>query len=305
MAGSKSGNNMIMIVAAVVVVIIIVAAAVLLTGKGGAQRSTTIATTTAGTSTLGSTSIAATTVNTTTVTQQSNNTFSSWEGKNLSLNTFSQELGQDTFAKLASVNALYDFNISITESTNTTKLNGSLMQELYQNSSRTTTNLTYSGHNIQTVSIYNASSHTSYTCSGASGSYTCYVTSLNESISNGNSAINYVISKGGANTTVNGYFSNIQVSDSSVNGQPCTLITGNLYVNAVSAKGSYVLSNGILSACISNQNNLSLKTILAGTTKLTTGSSAQNGSFNYTETLIGSGSAPTAAITALPGPVTT
>lgn len=304
MTGSKSGNNMIMIGAAVVVVIIIVAAAVLLTGKGGTPRSTTTATTTAVTSTPGSTSTVAASINTTTTTQLGSSTFASWEGKNLSLSTFSQDLGQVTFAKLASVNATYDFNVSIIEGTNTTKLNGVLIQELYQNSSRMTTNLTYSGYQVQTASIYNASSHKSYTCSSVGGSYTCYASSLNESISNGDSAINYVISRGGANTTVTGYFSNIQVSGSSINGQSCTLITGDLYVDVVSTEGSYVL-NGTLSACVSTQTDLSLRTSLAGTTKLTSTGSTKSGSFNYTETWVKNGPAPTASITALPGPVTT
>ncbi len=303
MAGGKSGSTMMIAGAAVVMVIIIVVAAVLLMGKGSVPQSTTTATTTAVVPTVASTSTVATSIITTTATQSGGIDFASWQGKNLSISTFSQDLGQATFAKLATVNATYDFNTSIAEGANTTKLNGVLTQELYQNSSRTATNLTYSGYKIQTVSIYNASSRKSYTCSSIGGSYACYASTLNESISNGNSAINYVISKGGTNTTVTGYFSNIQVSSSSISGQSCTLITGDLYADVVSAKGAYVLS-GTLSACVSTQTNLSLRTSLGGTTKLTSNGSTKSGSFNYTETWVKSGPAPTAQITALPGPVT-
>lgn len=311
MEGGKSGNNMIMIGAAIVIVIIIVAGAVLLTGsKVAAPKSTTgspssSATTTALTTAPGGTStVAASTYTTTAAPSGGSSTFASWEGKNLSLSTFSQDLGQATFAKLTLVNATYDFNVSVAEGANTTKLNGLLTQELYKNSSRTATNLTYSGYHIQAVSIYNASSHKSYTCSGYGGSYTCYASTVNESIGNGNSAINYAADSGGANATVTGYFSNIQVSDSSINGQSCTLVTGDLYIDSVSTNGSYVLS-GTLNACISTKTNLSLETSLVGTTKSTSKGSTNSGSFNYTETWVKSGPAPTASITALPGPITT
>jgi hypothetical protein len=308
---SKNNMNMKMVGAAiaVIVVIIIIAAGAYVLSKGGQHSSgtTTVtnATTSVATNASGSTAptTAATTAATTTAASNVTSTsFSSWAGQNISLSSFSRQLSEDSYFSQKELNVTYNYKEQLaTKGTYAYVGNytGTTNLALYYNSTRLTTNTTVAGTATTDVSIYNATSRDQYTCTEYSGSFTCYLEASNVTPEN-STGLGYI---GKENSSVTGYINNIVVtSDSSYNGQPCTLITGHIYIKYTGTNASST-TNGQISSCVANNNNIWLTQALNATITSSASGQTYNSTLNYTEHELSYGTSTSAAITALPGPV--
>ena len=94
----------------------------------------------------------------------------------------------------------------------------------------------------------------------------------------------------------------MKVSSASYNGQPCTLVSGDLYVKAQKTVSSTAFK-GTSSACISTQYDTWLNQSVIGTVSVDSSGRIINATMNYGEHEIAIGGPTSAAITALPGPV--
>lgn len=315
-ASSKSNTNM--IVAAIVVVIIIVVGVALVVGSNSHSHAsntptsvaaTTAPTTVASGSGSGSSggSTAATTAPSTTVSSSGSlGSFQDWAGQNLTIAQFSQYMSNYTATQTTMLNATYNFISQVhftgqySFSENST---GTTLVQKYYNSSRivTTSNSTYGS--FSSTEIYNASSHTGYICTTdpINGSVTCMVSNYVGSIVNSTG----ILGSEGSNVTLSGYFNNIKVTSTSYNGQPCTLVTGNLYLKAVTKTSPVATSviQGTTSACTSTQYHAWLNQSLTGTISITENGTTTNANISFAEGETHISNSASAAITALPGPV--
>ncbi len=308
-------SSMQLIGAAIVVIVVIGAGVVLFTGHGSGTASTTVATTVAnnGTATTvssGSNGTTAMTTAATTIPTQQNNSLSlqSLVGENVSLNDFNNVFGGATFSKASTLNATYNYKYKYTLTGSyayTINGTGTTVVEKYYNDSRITTTGMASGETFVTTLISNSSSKKNYVCTSFNGGSTsCSVSATNISLSGSTGGQGFVGSEAGSNTTVSGYYNNIAVSSSSYNGQPCTLVTGNIYVNAQAKNGSTsAVLQGTTSACVSTQDNTWLSEGMLGTMTTTSKGTTIGANMNYSMVEVSLGATPTQSITALPGPV--
>jgi hypothetical protein len=313
-SSASSMNNMKMIGAAIVIVIIIAVGAVLLTSsKSSASKTTTtvLVTTTATTGTNPAnvtstvTNTTASTAPTTTANAGNSATFQGWSGQNLSLTQYSQELNNLTFTKATMLNATYNFKSEISFSGNyafSENTTGTTNVEKYYNSSRTTTNSNTAYGAFSSVIIYNATSKKGYICTSSfeNTSASCMVSAA-ESIVNSTG----ILSSAGANVTLTGYFNNITVSTTSYKGQACTLVSGNLYMKAVTKNPPISTSviEGRSSECTSSQYNAWLNQSLVGKITATSNGNTTSATIDYSEAETSISGTSSAAITALPGPL--
>jgi hypothetical protein len=315
-SSAKSMNNMKIIGAAIIVIIIVAIGAVVLTGSKtkasntlttvppivttGSNSTTTVAAT-------GTNTTAASTVATTTVASSGSGSIQAWSGQNLSITQFSAEMNNYTFTKAAMLNATYNYKSQISftgQYSFSENTSGTTNIEKYYNSSRITTMGNAVGASFTSVIINNATSGKQYVCTTGyqNSSFTCILSKVNINIVNSTGILGSV----GSNVTISGYFNNIQVTSATYNGQPCTLVTGDLYLKTVTktAKPATSVIQGTESACLSSQYNAYLNQSLKGTFSVTENGNTTNANMDYSESEIHVGSATSAAITALPGPVT-
>jgi hypothetical protein len=201
------------------------------------------------------------------------------------------------------LNITYDYKTSIVSTgsysfsfNSTGQING----ETYLKNLRitTTTNGTGGSHTT-TVYIYNATSKTYYLCSNSAGSsYSCYVSAYNVSQSNV-SNLGYFSS---LNTSTSGYISNVQITSGSYNGQSCKQISATVHVvNTV--KGMPTTTDGTLSMCFSQQNDVLLTQTIKATVKSTSGGNTYDSTLNYSDNEVSMSDSSSASITNLPGPL--
>lgn len=315
-SSTGSMSNMKMIGAAIVVIIIVAVGAVFLLGNKGTApaATTTVSATTNGGTGSGNNAASATSGSAstapTTIAQQNGGglSFQSLVGQNLSLSEVSSDLGHLMFNNVNMLNATYTHKSRITltgsyaYSINTT---GTTTVQKYYNDSRVTTTSSVLGSSSSSVVIYNATSKKGYVCaSSGGGSVSCQVSATAASIVNSTDDLNLVKSEAGSNTTVTGYFNNIKVSSASYKGMPCTLLTGNLYVNVEASNGTVgVVMHGTTSSCTSTQYNTYLNQSLVGSMVITTQGRVMNATIDYISNETSISGTSSAAITALPGPV--
>jgi len=300
--------------AAIVVIIIIAVGALVLTGSSKSKSSntpTSVVPTTTGSgaypttvaSGSGSGSTAPTTTAQSSGSSGSIGSFQDWSGQNLTLAQFSAD--NFTYTKATQLNATYDYKseVSFTGTYNFSENStGTTVVQKYYNSSRIDTTTNTSFGSFASTQIYNASSHTGYICTTGltNNSVQCMVSAA-ESIVNSTG----ILGSEGSNVTLSGYYNDIKVTTTTYNGQPCTLVTGNLYLKAVTKTSPVATSviQGTSSACTSTQYNARLNQSLVGTITITSNGNTTNANLAYTESEIHISNSASAAITALPGPV--
>lgn len=301
-----------MIVAAIVVVVIIVIGALALSGSGkkAAQQSTTIAAgsvISTGTQPNSGASQASTTAPATTGQAASSNSsggsLSALAGQNLTVGQFARDIESTMYGSAPNqLNITYRYRTSIVStgsyafSFNST---GQMNAQTYFKSLRITTASNSSGGSSTIVYIYNATSRTYYACTSAAGSpYNCYVSARNVSQSNV-SSLGYF---GSLNSTASGYISNVKISDSSYNGQPCTQVGADLHV-VDTVKGMPTTTDGTLGMCFSQQNGVLLTMDIQASAKSTSGGNTYASAFNYSDNEVSMSGISSASITNLPGPL--
>lgn len=323
---AKGMENMKLIGVAIVVIIVIAAGALLLMGgKGSASKSTATipATTTAATSASGSGSSSSGTSGSSsgsgssagagasnTSTSSSGGSLSSmlsgWTGKNLSISQFSKDLGGVAHSVQSQYNVTYDYKTHVSSSGQyaySENVTGTTMVERYYNDSRITTNSNTTYGAATVIAIYNATAQKEYVCSSSAetgSSFECIATATNVTAEN-SSGLGYISS---LNSTTKGYFSNIKVSSSSYNGQACTLVSGDMYLSTV-VDNSTSTTNGQMSMCLSTSLGVLLTQSMNATTSIQISGKATTSNIDYTMDEVSIGKSTTAAITVLPGPVTT
>jgi hypothetical protein len=205
------------------------------------------------------------------------------------------------------LNATYDYKytISITSPSSYT-LNGTGTSKIqkYNNDSRIDMTTSVADRNVVSAIIYNSTANMGYVCTSTNGgiAFSCR-TSAKVDIWGNAGGMGFLASQGGSEN-VTGYFSNIAVSDSSYNGIPCTLVTGDVYgkSNATSGNPGVVLK-GRMGSCISSQYGTWITQFMTGTIQTSMSGYAVNATLNYSMNEVSIGTTTSAAITELPGPV--
>ncbi len=303
---AKGMGNMQMAAIGVVVLIVVVGGILVLSGT----KSTPTATTTVSVSSVPG---ASTTQETTVASVVKQNTeapvtLQSLAGKNLTLTQLGADIGNSTYETMGTLNASYFYAYSISLSspiTYSSSSNGTTTIRRYNKDSRIDSTANVAGQKSSTSTIFNSTSGKEYSCSSLGASaFSCKQTSANVSIWSSAGGVGFLAGQQGSGTNVTGYFSNIALSNSSYNGMPCILVKGNLYVDVKLKSSSAMILNGTLATCITTQYHTWLTQHLVGTAKMTVSGQAATANIVYSMNETALGGATSAAITALPGPLT-
>lgn len=289
----KKGNAKLIISAIVFVIILIAVALVFTAGKRGSENTTSVVAST-------------NTIPTTTQQYPKFLSFQSWQGQNISLAQFNSQLDGFTLAKASRLNVTYNYSSALAFKgayNFSENITGTInILKYYDNSTVNTTSNTSEGV-FSNIVIYNATTNKQYACSDASGSEICATSNFNGSIFNNSGGLSLVGGTEGSNS-LKGYYRDIVVSNTTYKGQPCTLITGNLYANTeTAANPSGVVLNGVLGSCISTQYGVWLNQSLKGTVVVSIKGNVTTATINYTQNEQSISTNTTAAITRLPGPL--
>lgn len=301
---SAKGSNMKMIAAAIVVIIIIAVGVLVLAGSGGkktAQQVTSVVTSSISSSSANQ-NPSASSVPTTTVQASSNissASFGTLSGENLSVGQFARDVESIMYGSSPNqLNITYNYKTSIVSTGSyafSYNSSGQINGETYFKNLRITTTSSGYGGSYTIVYIYNATSKTYSTCTSTNGvSYSC-VSELNVSQSNV-SSLGYFSS---LNSTASGYVSNVQISSGSYNGQPCTQISADVHViNTV--EGMPTTTQGTISMCFSQQNNVLLTQKILANLQSKSGSTTYTSALNYSDNEVSMSENSSPSITNLP-----